>query len=155
MDPDLKMYLRTDERLATIVAAEMCETPAGGTLLCVAFELDGGGTLGDHFGDSNHLPCHNTENHRQESLGRATETKDRSQPLVGKQVIVMLDDRGNPERYRPPLAHQNNGGGRRPRGPAGSSPRLARRPQRRSRGCGGVIRPRAIRCGLACLGEAS
>ena len=49
MDANLKKYLRTNERLATIAAAEMCTTPTGGDVFCVAFELDGGGTLGDHF----------------------------------------------------------------------------------------------------------
>ena len=127
MDPDLKMYLRTNERPATIVAAKMCTTLAGGDVFCIAFDVNDDGImrldplpfLGDHFNvPSAQLSGDNKEQHRWESLNRATRTAEYppSQPLVGKQVIIVLDERGNPESYRPPLAHQNSGGGADPAG---------------------------------------
>jgi hypothetical protein len=49
MNPDLKKYLRTNERLATIVAAEVCTHKGDWEVICFAMQCDDGTKLADRF----------------------------------------------------------------------------------------------------------
>jgi len=107
MTEDQKRYLRTNERLATIVAAEVCRSAAGGQVTCFAFELDGGGILGDRF-DFSYQGCSPStpEHHRHASLCQAMFRREGD--WIGQQVIIELDERGNPYKFRPPLARPSD-----------------------------------------------
>ena len=110
MDPDLKQYLRTNERLAIIIAAEMCEHPGEWRELCVAIRLDDGTELGDHFYlPNNEWATHDEVGERLQAfkgaIGANLKAARHCAEWVGRRIIVTLDEKWNPENYTSILAH--------------------------------------------------